>query len=53
MPPKMIELNRSHNLIRNLARLVADRPADNVIDIAIEQALANLLLLEGRLDIAG
>ena len=46
-PPKMIELNRSHALIRNLARLVADRPADSVIDVAIEQVFANLLLLEG------
>jgi len=47
VPPKMLELNRSHTLIQNLAKLVADRPADDVIDVAIEQIFANLLLLEG------
>jgi len=47
VPPKMLELNRSHPLIHNLAQLVANRPTDDVIDPAIEQIFANLLLLEG------
>lgn len=47
-PPKILELNRAHPLIRNLARLL-DAPATNdaLIDATIEQLFANLLLLEG------
>jgi len=47
IPPKILELNRRHGLIRNLAHLVAVRPTAPVIDPAIEQLFENLLLLEG------
>jgi len=45
--PKILELNPQHPLIRNLSYLIAARPDDVVIDVAIEQLLDNLLLLEG------
>jgi molecular chaperone HtpG len=44
---KILELNRRHPLIQNLARLVANQPEDAVIDPTIEQLFENLLLLEG------
>jgi len=44
---KILELNRRHPLIQNLARLVTTRPDDGVIEPAIEQLFDNLLLLEG------
>ena len=44
---KILELNRRHPLIQNLARLVANHPEDAVIDPTIEQLFENLLLLEG------
>ncbi|HET91192.1 MAG TPA: molecular chaperone HtpG [Chloroflexi bacterium] len=46
-PPKLLEINRRHPLIQNLARLVVNRPDDAVIDAAMEQLWENLLLLEG------
>jgi molecular chaperone HtpG len=58
-PPKILELNRRHPLIQNLARLVTTQPDDSVgpgssqptersvIDPTIEQLFENLLLLEG------
>ena len=49
-PPKILELNRAHPLIRNLAaRLDAPAINDALIDATIEQLFANLLLLEGLL----
>ena len=47
VPVKMLELNRRHPLIQNLAHLIASRPEDGVIDPTIEQLFENLLLLEG------
>ncbi len=47
IPPRLLELNRSHPLIQNLARLVETQPNAPVIDLTIEQLLANLLLQEG------
>lgn len=47
VPPKILELNRSHPLIRNLARLVLDTPDAPVIDMTIEQLYENQLLVEG------
>ncbi len=48
VPPKILELNRAHPLIHNLARLIAAPSADDaLIDATIEQLFANLLLLEG------
>lgn len=45
--PKILELNRHHRLIQNLAGLVGRVPADPRIDLTVEQLFANLLLLEG------
>lgn len=46
-PKKILEINRRHPLIRNLAHLVADRPDEDLIDPAIEQLYENALLIEG------
>jgi molecular chaperone HtpG len=47
VPTKILEVNRRHPLIQNLAHLIASRPDDAVIDPTIEQLFENLLLLEG------
>jgi len=47
LQPRILELNRRHLLIQNLARLVLDHPEDPLIDGTIEQLFDNLLLLEG------
>ncbi len=46
-PPKILELNRRHPLVRNLAARIAAEPAAPVIDPAIELLFDNLLLQEG------
>ena len=46
-PTKILEINRSHPLIRNLAQRVEGAPEDAVIDLTIEQLFENQLLLEG------
>ncbi len=46
-PPKILELNRRHPLIRNLAARIAGEPGSPVVDPAIELLFDNLLLLEG------
>jgi molecular chaperone HtpG len=45
--PKILEINRRHPLIRNLAAALAQRPEDPAIDATIEQLYENQLLLEG------
>jgi len=47
VPKKIIELNRRHPLIRNLAHLVEDRPHEALIDMSIEQLYDSALLMEG------
>jgi len=47
VPKKLLEINRGHTLIKNLAHLVADRPAEIIIDLSIEQLYENALLVEG------
>jgi len=47
VPAKILELNRRHALIQNLAHLVKAQPEHAVIDPTIEQLFENLLLLEG------
>jgi molecular chaperone HtpG len=47
VPVKIIEINRGHTLIRNLARLIDTQFADPLIDLTVEQLFENLLLLEG------
>lgn len=47
VPRKLLEINRGHSLIKHLARLVAERPDDAIIDLSIEQLYENGLLVEG------
>lgn len=47
VPKKILEINRRHTLVQDLARLVADQPGEVLIDPAIEQLYENALLLEG------
>jgi molecular chaperone HtpG len=47
LPAKMLELNRGHSLIADLARMVDDRPADPLIAPLIEQIYDSALLMEG------
>jgi molecular chaperone HtpG len=46
-PSKILELNRSHVLIADLARMVDERPADPLIAPLIEQIYDSALLLDG------
>ncbi|MFZ5918568.1 MAG: molecular chaperone HtpG [Chloroflexota bacterium] len=47
VPKKILEINRRHPLMVNLARLVTHTPDDAVIDPTIEQVFENQLLLDG------
>jgi molecular chaperone HtpG len=47
IPAKILEINRRHALIRNLAQMVAERPHDPIIETTIEQMYENQLLIEG------
>lgn len=47
IPAKILEINRRHALIRNLAQMVAQRASDPVIEATIEQMYENQLLIEG------
>ncbi|HFD38341.1 MAG TPA: molecular chaperone HtpG [Anaerolineae bacterium] len=47
VPRRILEINRRHPIIINLARLVAEQPEAEVIDAAIEQLFENQLLMEG------
>jgi molecular chaperone HtpG len=47
IPAKILEINRRHPLIRNLAQRVAQRANDPVIEATIEQMYENQLLVEG------
>jgi len=47
VPKKIMEVNRKHPLIRNLAGLVAETPDAPLIDLSIEQLYDNQLLIEG------
>jgi molecular chaperone HtpG len=46
-PAKILEINRRHPLIQNLASLIATDPDAHVINDTMEQLFENLLLLEG------
>ena len=48
-PKKIMEVNRRHRVIQNLANLVAHTPDAPVIDVSIEQLYENQLLIEGLL----
>lgn len=46
-PVKILEINRGHSLIQNLAHLVENQFASPLINPTMEQLFENLLLLEG------
>jgi molecular chaperone HtpG len=46
-PKKILEINRRHPLLQNLARLLAEQPDQDLIDQSIEQLYENALLVEG------
>ncbi len=47
VPPKLLELNRAHPLVADLARLADERPDDPLVGLLLEQLYDNALLLEG------
>jgi molecular chaperone HtpG len=47
IPKKMLEVNRSHPLITNLAEKLAKQADGKLVDTTIEQLFDNALLLEG------
>ena len=47
VPKKILELNRRHPLIQDLADLVVKQPDEVLINPAIEQLYENGLLIEG------
>lgn len=47
VPKRILELNRQHPLIVNLASVVKERPDDEVINLTIEQLYENALVVEG------
>jgi molecular chaperone HtpG len=46
-PKRILEINRSHPIIANLAHLVNETPKADIIDTTIEQLFENQLLMEG------
>ena len=47
IPKKLLEINRRHPLIKNLAGLIAAGQDENVVDDCLQQLYENSLLLEG------
>lgn len=47
VPKKILEVNRNHPLVANLARLVTHKPDDELINVAIEQLYDSALVQEG------
>jgi molecular chaperone HtpG len=47
VPTKILELNRGHQLVVDLARIIAERPDDALVGLLFEQLYDNALLLEG------
>ena len=47
MPKLILEINRSHPIVANLAYLISETPEADLIDASIEQLFDNMLLLEG------
>jgi molecular chaperone HtpG len=47
VPKRILEINRVHPIMLNLARLITDSPQADVIDSAVEQLYENQLLMEG------
>ncbi len=47
VPKRIMEVNRSHPLISNLALLLEEQPDSGLIDLSIEQLYASALVQEG------
>ena len=47
VPARIIELNRGHQLIADLAQMIEQRPGDPLIAALVEQIYESALLLEG------
>lgn len=47
VPKRILEVNRSHPLVADLAHLIASRPDDPFINLAIEQLYESALVQEG------
>jgi molecular chaperone HtpG len=47
VPKRILEINRRHPIVANLAHLVTLTPEDEIIDATIEQLFENQLLVEG------
>ena len=47
LPKKLLELNRRHPLVANLAQILAKSSSDTIVDATIGQLFDNALLLEG------
>ena len=47
VPARILEINRRHALVKNLARLITTQSGEGVVGQTIEQLFDNLLLLEG------
>jgi molecular chaperone HtpG len=47
VPAQILELNRSHELVANLARMIEEQPSNPLIAPLIEQIYDSALLLEG------
>jgi molecular chaperone HtpG len=47
VPKRILELNRQHPLIVNLASVVKEKPDDEVINLTIEQLYESALVMEG------
>lgn len=47
VPKKILELNRQHPIIINLARLVSNQPEAEIINLSIEQLYESALIQEG------
>jgi molecular chaperone HtpG len=47
MPKRILEINRNHPIMVNLANLVSETPEADIIDASIDQLFDNLLLVEG------
>jgi len=47
---KILEVNTSHPLIKNLAKIVVEKKEDEVVDKIIEQLYYQTLVLEGEMD---
>ncbi|UCG23986.1 MAG: molecular chaperone HtpG [Chloroflexota bacterium] len=47
VPKRILEVNRGHNLIAHLTRLVGQHPQDQLIELSINQLYENALVMEG------